>query len=476
MSPYPHGWDAIDFILGIKYYDLSLMQPHFPGYPIYIWLGKFINHWVGNEELSLALLSAICGGLSIIPFYLLVKRIFNKRVALLAGIYLTFSSLHLILSAKIMSDMMGTLFILFFLYLTYLSWQETKYKKWYLLSSAAVLGFGLGVRISYFPYFILLLISLILWYREKKKLKVIFLTLLSFISSISIWLSWQVIRAGGLLNFLKIAIDFTLGHFNDWGGTLVTDNSLGLRLIKLIYNNILVAGLGFYQAGDSISRLILSGFILVGIISFIFKVELTNKEKLFLFSWFGPYFLWVVFGQNVAKPRHIITLVPLFLILVIVGLDKILAYFKNRISYLSYGVLILVLIITSVSLVGTYNDTYPPVVKLSHYLGNNFNSTKTVIYTFEEERVIDYYYPELIIKRVRKVSDFYTSVLSLPNKPDNILMTNAVYNSLIKQENDLNKYLKPIKQWEGKMLLYPVYNQIILYKGNAKIYNYIQNY
>ncbi|KXS45356.1 MULTISPECIES: glycosyltransferase family 39 protein [unclassified Candidatus Frackibacter] len=452
------------------------MQPHFPGYPVYIWLGKFINQWVGNEELSLALISAICGGLSVVPFYLLVNRIFNKRFALLAGLYLIFSPLHLILSAKIMSDMMGTLSILLFLYLTYLSWQKTQYRKWHLISGAVVLGLGLGVRISYFPYSIVLLISLILWYKEKKELKTIILTLISFISAFFLWLSWQTVRAGGLLDFLKIAIDFTVGHFNDWGGTLVTDSSLGLRLIKLIYDNILVAGLGFYQSGDSIFKLILSGFILLGMISFILKVKLTNKDKLFLASWFVPYFLWVIFGQNVAKPRHIITLVPLFIILIVAGLDYILDYLGNRIYYLSYGLLVLILIMTSVPLIGTYNKSSPPVIKLSHYLNKNFDSTETIVYTFEEERVIDYYHPEFIVGRVRRVEDFYVKLLSLPNKPKNILMTNAVYNSLISQESDLKKYLQPIKQWEKDKLLYPVYNKVILYKGQEGIYDYIQAY
>ncbi|GAB6098750.1 hypothetical protein JCM16358_06290 [Halanaerocella petrolearia] len=472
LSPHPHGWDAVDFILGIEFYDLSLMQPHFPGYPIYIWLGKFINQWLGSEAQALALLSAILGGLSVLPFYMLVKKLSDQTIALLAGAYLIFTPLHLILSAKIMSDMTGTFFILLFLYLTYLSWQKIKLRKNYLISSAVILGVALGVRVSYFPYFIIFLISLGLWYQDTKQVSTLLSAIISFTATNLLWVGWQIIRAGGL-DFFQIAIDFTAGHFNDWGGTVVTDSTLGARLIRLIYHNILVAGLGFYQAGDSIIKLLLANFILLGLFGFISTYKkLSSRDKLFIASWLIPYFIWVFFGQNVAKPRHIITLTPLFVIVIFIGWQSLLNKSKKIIYFLA--IVILVLIITSLPLVTTYKSNLPPVIKLTHYLNNNFSTQQTIIYTFEEERVINYYHPNFIIKKVRKKKDFYQSLLSLVERPTNILMTDAVYNTLIKRDNQLKNLLVPIKKWTGDKSLYPVYNQIILYKGTEDLYEYIQ--
>ncbi|WP_041607647.1 ArnT family glycosyltransferase [Halobacteroides halobius] len=472
LSPYPHGWDAVDFILGIDYYDLSLMQPHFPGYPIYIWLGKIINQWVGDEAYTLALLSAVFGGLSVLPFYMLVKKLTNQTIALLAGVYLMFTPLHLILSAKIMSDMPGTFFILVFLYLTYLSWQDGEKKKKYLVSSAIVLGIALGVRVSYFPYLIIFLISLGLWYQDTKQVSTLLVAIISFTATNLVWLGWQIIRAGGL-NFFQIAINFTAGHFNDWGGTVVTDNTLVTRLIRLIYHNILVAGLGFYQVGDSLVKVLLASFILLGLFGFISAYKnLFSRDKLFIASWFIPYSIWVFFGQNIAKPRHVITLIPLFVISIFIGWQSLLNKLKKLI-YLS-GIIIIILIITSLPLVTIYKSNLPPVIKLSHYLNNNFSTRKTIIYTFEEERVINYYYPNFIIKQVRNKKDFYHSLLSLVNQPENILMTNSVYNSLVKQDDKLQELLVPIQKWGGKRLLYPVYNQIILYQAKERLYDYIR--
>jgi hypothetical protein len=36
MGTHLEGWDSIDFALGLHDYDIAHYQPHFPGYPVYM--------------------------------------------------------------------------------------------------------------------------------------------------------------------------------------------------------------------------------------------------------------------------------------------------------------------------------------------------------------------------------------------------------------------------------------------------------
>ena len=42
LSTYLYNWDTGQFALGLEHFDVKMHQPHPPGYPIFIFLGKIL--------------------------------------------------------------------------------------------------------------------------------------------------------------------------------------------------------------------------------------------------------------------------------------------------------------------------------------------------------------------------------------------------------------------------------------------------
>ena len=79
LSPWLEDWDSIQLALGLHHYSIVAHQPHPPGYPLYIILGRLFYIFTQNDTRALTSLSAVLGSLSVIPFYLLTKKMFDKK-------------------------------------------------------------------------------------------------------------------------------------------------------------------------------------------------------------------------------------------------------------------------------------------------------------------------------------------------------------------------------------------------------------
>ena len=50
----PDDYDSIGFVLALDDFDLARMQPHAPGYPVYVALGRAL-HFLGLDPLAAAI-------------------------------------------------------------------------------------------------------------------------------------------------------------------------------------------------------------------------------------------------------------------------------------------------------------------------------------------------------------------------------------------------------------------------------------
>src|SRR5690242_4270696 len=75
LAPSLEDIDSINFALGLRHFDPALHQPHPPGYPVYIALGRVSLAAVSAvspldgvraEALALAIWSAIAGAIAIV--------------------------------------------------------------------------------------------------------------------------------------------------------------------------------------------------------------------------------------------------------------------------------------------------------------------------------------------------------------------------------------------------------------------------
>src|SRR5882757_8262873 len=85
--------DSVNFGLALRRFDLSVHQPHPPGYYLYVLLGRLINGIVHDANLALVLLSiaASCG--VILMIYKMVAEWFGLREARLSSLIFLFSPL-----------------------------------------------------------------------------------------------------------------------------------------------------------------------------------------------------------------------------------------------------------------------------------------------------------------------------------------------------------------------------------------------
>ena len=304
---YIEDTDSLRFALSIGEYDITKLQPHFPGYPIFCFFAKILFFFTK----SLAVSFSIIGALSIFSIIYFLLKIFKTDFLTIEGAMLSglvfFNPLLWLMSNRYMPDLMGLAFVVSAFY--FLSVDKVSDKN-------IVLGFfftGLiaGVRLSYLP--ILLVPVCYHFVLSKKKINL-------FVSITVGCLFWLVplTWSTGFENLFNAAFKQTHGHFSDFGGTIITENNWTKRFF-IIIRSIWADGLGGYWFGRSLQTLLLS-IPMIYIMYFGFKknkIERYSKNYLILISFVFVYGLWIFFFQNVIyKSRHVLPLlVPLLLIL-----------------------------------------------------------------------------------------------------------------------------------------------------------------
>lgn len=61
ISRHPQSWDEIQYMMGVREYDLEAHQPHPPGYFLHVKTASFIARFCGDERTALITLSMIAG-------------------------------------------------------------------------------------------------------------------------------------------------------------------------------------------------------------------------------------------------------------------------------------------------------------------------------------------------------------------------------------------------------------------------------
>jgi hypothetical protein len=117
LAPSLEDIDSINFALGLRHYDVAQHQPHPPGYPVYIALGRMaktaleaIGPSPGSprmESLSLAIWSPIAGAVALIAAYSIFAAVSTSSMALWATALLAASPLFWLTGSRPMSDMPG---------------------------------------------------------------------------------------------------------------------------------------------------------------------------------------------------------------------------------------------------------------------------------------------------------------------------------------------------------------------------------
>jgi len=333
--------DSLRFALGVQDYSIINLQPHFPGYPIFLFFAKIVFFFAN----SLGITFSIIGGISIfiiIHFTCKLARIeLNSPAGLFCSAIIFFNPLLWILSNRYMPDIFGAAIMVAALYFLTLH-TDFNYR---LMIGAFLTGILAGTRLSYLP--VLIVPASIAVYKSETR-KYLFYP---FAIGIMVWLI-PFVWVTGWDDLLLAASKQTMGHFTDFGGTSITENNWSLRL-KNFSSSIWADGFGGYLVGRNWLTIILSIFfsflLLLSAKSFINNFRSNDVTKLLFYSLL-VYSIWILLFQNVIhKSRHVIPIIIVLLYFLSVGTS--ISFWKNRTSYIFSSLYITTLIFVSITLV-----------------------------------------------------------------------------------------------------------------------------
>src|SRR5687767_12555062 len=88
-----YNWDAVQFALALKEYDVVKHQPHPPGYVLYVGLGTIVHAWVGDAAAAYVTLAVAFSGLTTFVVYFLARTAYDRPTALAAATLMAVSPL-----------------------------------------------------------------------------------------------------------------------------------------------------------------------------------------------------------------------------------------------------------------------------------------------------------------------------------------------------------------------------------------------
>ena len=135
--------DSCQFALAMEKFDITVHQPHPPGYFLYVMLGRLLNFFIADPNAVFVSISVFFSGLTVAAIYLLGKEIFERKIGIVAAL-LALSSPSLwfhgeVALTYIVEAFFSTVIALF-------CWRILKGEEKYLWISVVTLAVAGGIR------------------------------------------------------------------------------------------------------------------------------------------------------------------------------------------------------------------------------------------------------------------------------------------------------------------------------------------
>lgn len=192
-----YSGDSVNYALALDNYDITLHQPHPPGYALYILLAKPIYWITGDANIALIIVGIILSVALVYAVFYFAKTIYEERVAWISVFLLMSSPLvwfHGQVALNYLSDaLFATLFGLF----AYRALAESRSLR-YLTWASVVLAVGGGFR----PTLMVFLALLWLWVVLRRRSFKILVGQAGVVGGLTLlWLIPAVYLSGGPVNF-----------------------------------------------------------------------------------------------------------------------------------------------------------------------------------------------------------------------------------------------------------------------------------
>lgn len=288
--------DSINFALGLRAFDVAQHQPHPPGYPVFVFLGRFANGVLSSEVMALSALSVVAGSLAVLGIAALLRRLSSEsHDGWRATVGMAFSvtaPLFWVTAARPLSDMSGLASTLAAQVLTLRASTPTG-----LAAAAFVAAAAVGVRTQVVPLTVPLLLF-VWWGMRERRLHAAVLAAVAYGAGVLVWAVPLLVLSGGIAGYLR-----ALGSqgTEDFAGVAMLATQPTPRLLLSASYSTWVAPWGAWWMG---AVMLSTAAVGVG------RLWRTERRTLgVLCVLFGPYALFHLVFQETATTRYALPLV-----------------------------------------------------------------------------------------------------------------------------------------------------------------------
>lgn len=386
----------------VPYWNFS---PYFDKGPFYHWLSVIAFKIFQNWELSARLPAALAGFGGVVLVYLLGKKLYDRKTAMISSLVLASTVGFLYRSRTGNLDSLSVFFIL----LSFLSFFLGVKNRRYFLLIGPSLGFLFLTKTGLVVYPILILLILFLWNRQLHLLKDSYLltgVFIGFLVSL-LWLYSGAKTAGQA--FSSFYLNPLFWAFFKYGSLEGSTDRFSPKFIFFLFHGLKVWFLFFVPA-----------------LIYLFSRILKDRRHFFLTVAFVPYFL-VLLGTKEAGNWYLLPLYPITALIIGVSItflqEKI---FNNKIGGLA-------LIIVVIALAFGQNIRYRSSFIVSQSVQAEVELSKLVQgLTKKDETIIvyDYYFPVASFYGERRIKVYR------PDSEDTLLVISrgSLYKLLVAKE------------------------------------------
>lgn len=307
--------DSINFALGLREFDVAQHQPHPPGYPVYIAIGKIVRWFIPNEAHVLAVVSVVSAAAAVLAVMLLLSAWTipgrtargeteasrnSQRTAepgawlALGGTLLAVTSpLFWMTAVRPLSDMLGLAVAVSAQALTVRASSAQA-----LGGAALVAALGVGVR-SQVVWLTVPLLMLAVWMQPTgTRLRAGVTTLAAFLVGVLMWAVPLVVLSGGLAVYVR-ALASQGGE--DFTGVAMLATQPSPRLLMTALYSTWLAPWGAWPVGVTV--------LIATTVGLARAIRTFPRVVAWVFVAFGPYAIFHLVFQETVTTRYALPLV-----------------------------------------------------------------------------------------------------------------------------------------------------------------------
>ncbi len=291
---WPDDWDGIGFLSSVRTFDLDTFSPHPPGYPVYVALLR-VAAWLAPSPMFAADAVAVASGIVTAVAMARAMRAWSPSSSRMA---VAVAAAGVVACPLVWRSFTGVGSEAPALACAALAaWGIARRDRAGAALAGVALGLGLGVRVSWAPLYLPLLVVGERALRRR--------TLGAALASTLAW-GLPFVAIVGPAHLLALSRVHLIGHASRWGGTAWTEPARARFLLR----DVFVDGLGIEaDALGAIAFALLAASVVLAVLAWK-RAGFSGARTAALVA--VPYLVWISVGQNLRQqPRHALPLVVL---------------------------------------------------------------------------------------------------------------------------------------------------------------------